>query len=309
MPAVWDTVVVTGGAGFIGSNVIEAILKQRLAKNIVCLDNYSSGSETNHFDGVTYARGDSWSIAEELSDIGDVDVVFHFAEFSRIVSSFGKIQYVWQSNSLGTQRVLDFCIAKKAKLIYSGSSSIFGNDMNDSNLSPYAFLKRQNIQLIENYREWFGLKYAIVYFYNVYGPRDLEDGEYATCVGKFRRLYAAGEPMTVVYPGLQRRVFTHVDDIVSGVLLVAQRGEGDGYKLASDDDVSIFDLVGLFGMHGRFQMIPERRGERFSSTVGESRARTELGWAPKVRLADYLSEFTAGVDRAKGTPKYRPKET
>jgi len=292
MTASWGTVVVTGGAGFIGSNLVRLICSLDLADRIVCLDNYSSGERSKHVidTRVTYVYGNTPDIVELLKD-EQPDVVFHFAEFSRIVPSFERINYVWQSNSLGTQRVLEYCVLKKAKLLYSGSSSIFGNDEADANLSPYAFLKKQNIQLIKNYQEWFGLDYAIAYFYNVYGPGDIESGDYATAIAKFRRQYTAGKPLTVVSPGTQRRVWTHVLDIVAGVIMVAQRGIGDGYKLASDDDLSILDVVHLFGRKATHIIVPERRGERFQSVCGSSRARTELGWAPKIKLECYLRDF------------------
>ena len=283
--------LIIGGAGFIGSNIIEALLERKLAENIVSLDNYSSGTSKNHFkdERVSYFGGSSWDILESRNaefEALQPDVVFHLGEFSRIVTSFPKVNYVFESNSLGTQRVLEYCVRKNAKLVYSGSSSTFGNDGRDSNLSPYAFLKKQNIQLIHNYGEWFGLKFAITFFYNVYGPRDIEQGEYATVVATFRRQYAAGEPLTVVLPGTQRRIFTHVNDIVSGLLLVAERGEGDGYKLAGDDDVSVQELANMFGTNVTY--VPERRGERFSSVCETSRARTELGWTPQVSLASYV---------------------
>jgi UDP-glucose 4-epimerase len=291
--ALWGTVIVTGGGGFIGSNLVRMVCSLDLADRIVCLDNNSSGGAHNHVldTRVTYVYGNSWDI-NELLQAETPTIVFHFGEFSRIVPSFERVNYVWLSNSLGTQRVLEYCVAKKAKLIYSGSSSIFGNAGNDSDLSPYAFLKKQNIQLIKNYGAWFGLDYAITYFYNVFGPGDIGSGDYSTCIAKFRRQYAAGKPLTVVSPGNQRRIWTHVADIVAGVIMVAQRGFGDGYKLASDDDVSILELVHLFGRKATHIIVPERRGERFQSVCGEaSRARTELAWAPKIRLECYLRDF------------------
>jgi UDP-glucose 4-epimerase len=296
MASSWGTVIVTGGAGFIGSNLVRMMCSLDLATRIVCLDNYSSGERSKHVNDarVTYVYGNSWNITELLKD-EQPDVVFHFAEFSRIVPSFERINYVWLSNSLGTQQVLEYCVTKRAKLLYSGSSSIFGNDEADANLSPYAFLKKQNIQLIKNYKEWFGLDYAIAYFYCVYGENDIEDGPYATCIAKFRKQYALERPLTVVSPGTQRRVWTHIADVIAGVIVVAQRGSGDGYKLASDDDLSILDVVHLFGRKATHVIVPERRGERIQSVSGPSRARTELGWAPKVRLECYIHDFVENI--------------
>jgi len=285
----WKTVVVTGGEGFIGSNLIEHLLKHNIVERIVCLDNRSSGHYQIDDSRVKYVYGNTWDINSLLPG-EEPEVLFHFGEFSRIVTSFEKIQYVFMSNSLGTQRVLDYCVSKNAKLIYSGSSSIYGNNENDSNLSPYAFLKKQSVTLIKNYSKWFGLRYVITAFFNIYGPRDLDTGDYATCIGIFRRQYTASQPLTVVHPGTQRRIWTHVNDVVNGVILCAERGDGDGYKLFSDDNLSILEVVGAF-KDARFVMIPERKGERFQSIVESSRARDELCWSPKYRLHDYVQSF------------------
>lgn len=286
----WGTVVITGGCGFIGSNVVEALLDQKLAESIVVLDNYTSGKKENEFadERVRYVTDDTWDILELLADVKP-DIVMHFGEFSRIVTSFDQVNYVFKSNGLGTQRVCEYCVQTKAKLLYSGSSSIFGNDGEDSNLSPYAFLKKVNIQLIKNYSKWFGLSYTICYFYNVYGPRDLDTGEYATVVAKFRKQYLAKEPRTVVCPGNQKRCFTSVFDIVSGVLLCARLGDGDGYKLSSDDNITILALAAMFGPE--HTMVPERRGERFCSEVGTSRARDELDFIPLHSIQAYVDDF------------------
>ena len=288
----WDCVVVVGGCGFIGTNIVEEFVNKKLANKIVVLDNYTSSTDANHIvsEIVEYRKGNSWDVMDILDDVNP-QIVFHLGEFSRIVTSFDKIDYVFQSNGLGTQRVAQYCVNKKARLVYSGSSSIFGNDSEDSNLSPYAFLKKQNIQLLHNYKSWYGLDYVITYFYNVYGPRDLESGSYATVVAKFRKQYAAGDPLTVVIPGNQRRIFTHVSDIVDGVFVCARFGSGDGYKLSSDDNLSIFELVKLFGEKATHVLVAERKGERFQSEMSASRARDELEWSPKIKLAEYIQDF------------------
>jgi UDP-glucose 4-epimerase len=286
----WKTVVVTGGCGFIGSNLIERLLNDNLAEKIISLDNHSSGQHRFEDGRVSYIFGNTWQILELLQNVKP-EIVFHFGEFSRVVPSFENINYVWKSNSLGTQRVLEFCVRTEAKLIYSGSSAIFGNQGADSDLSPYSFLKAQNIKLIQNYQNWFGLRYATVFFYNVYGKRDIEVGEYKTAIATFRRQFINDSPLTVVSPGTQKRIWTNILDIIDGVIICAKDGNGDNYKLASDDDLSIMEVVTLFGPKARFVVVPERKGERFQSETSESRARTELGWTPKIRLADYIQDF------------------
>jgi len=292
----WKCVVVTGGCGFIGSNLIERLLNENIAERIVSLDNHSSGVHKFDDARVSYIFGNTWQILELLQNVNP-QIVFHFGEFSRVVPSFDYIHYVWQSNSLGTQRVFEFCVRKDAKLVYSGSSAIFGNDGADADLSPYSFLKAQNIKLIQNYKTWFGLRYVTVFFYNCYGTRDIEVGDYKTAIATFRRQYANNEPFTVVWPGTQTRIWTNITDIVDGVILCAEKGSGDNYKIAGDDNLSIYDVVKLFGPDARFIIVPERKGERFQSECSESRARTELGWAPKIRLADYISNFVQKTNK------------
>lgn len=280
-------VLVTGGAGFVGSNLIKTLLGQKGVDRITSLDDYSSGSHANHHDGVTYVHGHTADIEQLLCDLTP-DTIFHFGEFSRIVPSFDDPDRTFSANLTGTFRVILYAIRRDAKLIYSGSSSIFGNDMEDQHLNPYSWCKAKNIELIRNAAQWFRLRFAICYFFNVFGPGQISTGPYATVIGIFERQFAANEPLTVVRPGTQTRAFTHIDDIVQGILLVADKGEGDRYFLGTDENTSILEIVGMFGSEHVF--VSERRGERLQSIIHESRARTELGWSPVHTLSNYIRE-------------------
>lgn len=276
-------ILVIGGAGFVGSNLIKTLVSDKII--IISLDNYSSGYEKNHIidDNVKYIKGNSWDILniEELKSFNP-DVIYHFGEYSRISQSFEESSKVFKSNTYGTQQVLEYAVKKKSKLIYSGSSAIFGN----YNLSPYAFTKAKNIELIKNYKEWYGLDYCIVYFYNVYGQGQITKGNYATVIGIFEEQYKNKEPLTVVKPGTQTRYFTHIDDIIRGLLLISEKGEGDGYMLGTRKDISIFDLVKMFDTE--YVMIESKKGERYTSTMESNKMYEELGWKPIIEIEDYI---------------------
>ena len=286
-------ILITGGAGFIGSNLIKALKYKNIDAEITSLDNYSSGSEKNHTDGVRYIRGNTWDISsiEELQKFKP-ELVFHLGEYPRIVLSFDEINKTYKSNTFGTQQILQYCVEKKAKLIYSGSSAIFVDkdiSIHDYNLhlNPYVFTKATNIDLIHNYKDWFGLDFVITYFYNVYGSDQIKEGPYATVLGIFETQFENNEKLTVVKPGTQRRIFTHIDDIIEGLILVAFEGSGDGYHLCSTDDYSILDIVNMFEVD--YEFISERRGERVkSSVVVNNRVQKELGWKAVKKLEDYI---------------------
>lgn len=285
-------ILVTGGAGFIGTHLLRSLKEKYPNAVIVSIDNYFTGKMSNHIPGVVYINGNTTHINEILNwhvSLGTnwiPDTVIHLGEYSRIVKSFEEIDIVWDSNINGTKQVLDYCIKHKCKLIYAGSSSKFGNNGADEHLSPYAWTKSKNIELIKNYGNWFGLDYAICYFYNVYGPDQIEDGPYSTVIGIFERQYRNKEPLTVVYPGTQTRDFTHVYDIIDGVIKVAEKGNGDGYMLGCGKQHSIIDVAKMFNTE--YVIIPERTGERLSGQATSKKAYEELNWEPKFNLTDYI---------------------
>lgn len=278
-------ILVTGGAGFIGSNLIKKLIKGD--NYIVSLDNYSTGSVQNQHNNVQYIRGNTWDIlSEPFFQNFKADIVFHFGEYSRIHQSFKEPDKVFKSNFQGTQQVLQYAIKNNSLFIYSGSSAIFGNKDNP-NLSPYSFTKAKNIELIHNYSRWYGFKFAICYFYNVYGPGQISTGDYATVIGIFEKQYKNHLPLTVVKPGTQTRCFTHIDDIIRGILLVAKKGRGDGYLLGNRKEYSIIDVANMF--RNGYVLIDERKGERYSSTIDtNNKSEVELGWKPIMDLKDYI---------------------
>lgn len=281
-------ILVTGGAGFIGSNLIKHLVKKYPSVNITALDNYFTGKKENHIEGVTYIKGNTWNadiIFQDLKEEEYFDTVFHFGEYSRIVQSFNDVDFVHKSILSGTPTILQLCRKWAAKLIYSASSSKFGNDGKDENLSPYSWMKSKMVELIKNYGEWFNLKYEICYFFNVYGPGQIMKGDYATVVGIFERQWKNGEKCTVVTPGTQSRDFTHVEDIVSGLSVAALRDDNYEWHLRSGINVSIIDLA---EMYGDWEIIPERRGERFTSEEFPSDTEEKLGWKPKWKVDDWV---------------------
>ncbi|MCR4311426.1 MAG: NAD-dependent epimerase/dehydratase family protein [Candidatus Taylorbacteria bacterium] len=275
-------ILVTGGAGFVGSNLIEQLVKDQ-GNEVYSLDNYSTGSKDNHIAGATYLEGNT----ADISTLVTVrpDLVFHLGEYARVEKSFEDIEKVWRSNKDGTFAVLEFCRAHKAKLVYAGSSTKFGDGGLGRDQSPYAWSKASNTELVKNYGVWFGLTYAITYFYNVYGPRELGNA-YGTVIEIFRQRRLRGEPLEVVAPGTQMRMFTHVDDIVRGLLLVGEKGVGDGYGLGSEEMYSIMDIAKLFG--GEVTLLPERAGNRMTSSIDLSRSSGELGWKAEKGVKKYI---------------------
>ena len=278
-------ILITGGAGFIGSH-----LGERLASDsdnqIFSLDNYFTGSQANHIPGVTYIHGNTAQI-DKLIDFAP-DHIYHLGEYSRVEQSFSDIEKVWEFNKQGTFSVLQFCRKTGAKLIYAGSSTKFGDGGLGRSQSPYAWTKAANTELIQNYGSWFNIPYAIVYFYNVYGKREIATGKYATLIALFTEKMKAGEPLSIVSPGTQKRNFTHIDDIVEGLVLVGEQGYGDDFGIGSPESLTVLEVADLFG--GEIAMLPERKGNRMTADVVTDKIRA-LGWRPKKSLADYISHL------------------
>lgn len=285
-----NNILVTGGAGFIGSNLIKSLIEKHKNINIVSLDNYFTGSIENHIEGVEYIQGNTWDANIIFKD-RTFDTVFHFGEYSRIVKSFRDVNTVSKSILFGTPTILNLCKRWNAKLIYSASSSKFGNNGEDENLSPYAWMKSKMVELIKNYNKWYDLQYEICYFFNVYGPGQIMSGDYATVVGIFERQFKAGEKCTVVYPGTQSRDFTHINDIISGLLLASQRNDNYEWYLRSGINVTMIDLA---EMYGDWEIIPERRGERFTSEYFESDTEEKLRWKPVHSLTEWINNIKNG---------------
>lgn len=288
-----NNILVTGGAGFVGSNLIKQLKKDYPASRIVSLDNYFTGKEENHVTGVEYYHGNTWE-ADSIFENEKFDTVFHFGEYSRIVQSFDDIDFVHRSILSGTPVILELCRKWDAKLIYSASSSKFGNGGKDENLSPYSWMKSKMVELIKNYGDWYGLNYEICYFFNVYGPGQIVNGGYATVIGIFERQWSAGEKCTVVTPGTQSRDFTHVNDIVTGLIKASKRSDNYEWHLRSGINVSIIDVAEKFG---DWKYVPERRGERFTSEEFLSDTEERLDWKPVHSLDAWIQESKNKYER------------
>lgn len=279
-------ILVTGGAGFVGSCLIKELVKDKNL-TVVSLDNYFTGKKSNHIAGVEYIEGSTVDI-EKLVNFTP-DVIYHFGEYSRISTSFEDISKVWSYNVAGTRAVLEFCRKNNSKLIYSASSTKFGDNGDNKHASPYAFYKSVNSDLIKNYGLWFGLEYAICYFYNVYGAGQISKGKYATVIGIFEDKYKRQEPLTVTRPGTQERDFTHITDIVNGLrLLMNSSVSGDGFCFGTGKSYTILDVVTLF--ESDYVFIPARPGERSQTSIDLSKSRS-IGWESKVSLEHYIKEI------------------
>ena len=278
-------ILVTGGAGFIGSHLCERLSQDKLNR-VISLDDYSTGSVDNHIDGVNYVKGEVRNI-EKLINFSP-DMIFHLGEYSRVEQSFEDVERVWKSNKEGIFAILQFCVKNKSKLIYAGSSTKFGDGGLGRSQSPYAWTKATNTELVENYGNWFGLDYAIVYFYNVYGGREIALGKYATLIALFVEKYKNKKPLTVVSPGTQLRNFTHIDDIINGLILVGKNGSGDNFGIGCSKSYSILEIAKMFGLE--IEMLPERKGNRMSASVVCEKTRA-LGWNDTKAIFDYIENI------------------
>ncbi len=281
-----NKILVTGGAGFIGSNLIEELLKDK-TNVITSLDCYFTGRIENHLEGVEYVNGFTWDIDKLFYD-QKFDIIFHFGEYSRIVHSFDDIDFVSESILRGTPKVFEFAKKCNSKIIYSASSSKFGNEGRDQDLSPYSWMKSKMVELLKNYNKWFGLQFEICYFFNVYGPKQIYEGNYATVVAIFEKQLKENKKLTVVKPGTQSRDFTHVHDIINGVILTINKNLNHEWHLRSGKNIKIIELAEMFG---EWEFIEERRGERFTSETFMSDTCELLDWQPKLNLSDWVLEL------------------
>ena len=283
---------VTGGAGFVGSNLIEFLLK-KTNLNIISIDNYSTGKKNNQINNprVSYIKGNTKDINRILNGYKkNIHSLFHFGEFSRIYQSFKKLYECFESNSIGSKEVFKFCLDNKIKLIYSATSASLGNDGKDKNLSPYAFTKAKNLELLENLKKWFGFKYEIIYFYNVYGAKHICSGEMATVIGIFENLYKKQLPLTVVKPGNQTRNFTHINDTIAVCFEAWKKNKCQHYSISHKKSYSILAVAKLF--KSKIKYLPERAGERYASALTNmslnNKVHKRFG---KIHLKDYISSF------------------
>jgi len=275
-------ILVTGGAGFVGSHLCERLAKDE-NNDVYSLDNYFTGSKLNHVLNVTYIEGSTADIANLVTFTPSM--VYHLGEYSRVEQSFDDIKKVWRYNKDGIFAVLQFVRKAGCKILYAGSSTKFGDGGLGRSASPYAWTKATNTELVMNYGDWFNVPYAITYFYNVYGEREIQTGRYATLIALFKEKMKNKETLTIVSPGTQKRNFTHIDDIINGLVLVGESGYGDEFGIGSPEAFTLLEVAEMFD--AEIQMLPERKGNRMSADVVTDKTQA-LGWSPKHNLADYI---------------------
>jgi UDP-glucose 4-epimerase len=286
-----DKIVVTGGAGFVGTNLIDFFIKNTNLK-IISIDDYSSGSKKNHIKNkrVKYLNGNTSNIFKLLKKPKEIKTVFHFGEFARIYQSFLQMNKCIASNSVGSNSVFNFCLKNKIKLIYSATSASLGNKGNDKNLSPYAFSKAKNLELLENLKKWFGFKYEVIYFYNVYGPYQIKNGPMSTVIGIFEDHYKKNKALPVVKPGSQTRRFTHIKDTVEICYLAWKENKQRHYSISSKQSYSIIKIANLFNK--KIKYLPKRQGERYASALTDmnlsNKVYKKFG---KLKIKDYIKDF------------------
>jgi UDP-glucose 4-epimerase len=287
-----NIIIVTGGAGFVGSNLIFYLLKKTKFK-IISIDNYSSGNKKNHLKNrrIKYIKDNTKNISKILDKHKKkINSVFHFGEFARIYQSFLKMNECIDSNSVGSNAVFGFCLKNKIKLIYSATSASLGNSGNDKNLSPYAFTKSKNLELLENLKKWFNFKCEIIYFYNVYGPRQIEKGDMATVIGIFENAYSQNKPLKVVKPGSQTRRFTHIDDTIKVCYLAWKLNKCRHYSISNKKSYSIINIAKMF--NAKLVYLPPRRGERYASALTNMILSNKVyKYFGKIDIKSYIHSF------------------
>ena len=285
------TIIVTGGAGFVGSNLIKLLLNKTSFK-IISIDNYSSGFKRNHIKNkrVKYLKANTKDIDLIFKEPKKINALFHFGEFSRIYQSFMKMNECISSNSVGTNSVFNFCLNNKIKLIYSATSASLGNKGGDKNLSPYAFTKAKNLELLDNLKKWFGFKFEVIYFYNVYGPKQICEGKMSTVIGIFEHSYKKKMPLPVVKPGTQSRRFTHIDDTIQICYLAWKRNLCRHYSISNKKSYTIIEVAKMFNSKIRF--LKKRPGERYASALTNMNLSNKVyKMFGKKNLKNYINNF------------------
>ena len=287
----YKKILITGGAGFVGTNLIRYLLNKTDYK-IISVDNYSSGSKKNHIKNtrVKYIKGNTRNISKLIKKPNQIKTIFHFGEFSRIYQSFLNMNECIESNTVGSNSIFNFCLKNKIKLIYSATSASLGNKGDDKNLSPYAFSKAKNLELLENLKRWFNFKYEIIYFYNVYGPNQICKGHMSTVIGIFEDHYKKNKPLPVVRPGTQSRRFTHIDDTIKICYMAWKKNLCRHYSISNKKSYSIIDVAKLFD--SKVKYLPKRAGERFASALTNKNLSNKIyKYFGKVSLKKYIKDF------------------
>ena len=286
-----NKIIITGGAGFVGTNLIKLFIK-KTKYQIISIDNYSSGSKLNHVKNsrVKYITGQTLNIEKIIKKPKEIKTVFHFGEFARIYQSFLKMNECIESNSIGSNAIFNFCLTNNIKLIYSATSASLGNKGDDKNLSPYAFSKAKNLEFLENLKKWFNFKYEVIYFYNVYGAHQICKGHMSTVIGIFEEHHKKNKPLPIVKPGTQTRRFTHIDDTINICFIAWKKNLCRHYSIASKTSYSLIDVAKMF--KSKIKFLPKRPGERFASALTNKNLSNKMyKHFGKINLKDYVKDF------------------